>query len=209
MKVLTAVALALTLSAPAMAQQPRKVGRALMTFYWIVDESAPRYHGAHSAVLTDVHGNVIARTTSRFKKDVVMEGAGWLRDGRTVEYIGRIRGERRFRVTNLKYGCSSTGCALSPYRTVAVDPRFVKLGSRIYVPQLKGAKLPDGSVHDGMFVAVDRGAFRGHHIDVFVGCGPRSSRPFVEKGYGSLSHVTVYVMAPTQVAGGLVAGGMK
>lgn len=210
---LTAVALALALSVPAIAQPPRKVGRALMTFYWVVDESAPRYRsGSHDAALLDSHGHVIARTSRRFRKDLVMEGAGWLRDGRTIVYAGKVHGERRFRITSLKYGCSSTGCALAPYRSVAVDPRFVKLGSTLYIPQLKGTLLPDGTIHDGIFVATDRGGFRGRHIDVFVGCGSHSSRPFVSKGYGSRSHVTVYVVDRVTLqasSGGVDLAGMK
>lgn len=170
----------------------RKVGRALLTFYWAIDESSAKYRGKPNAILHDVHGKVIAATTRRFKLDLVMEGVGWLRDGRTVMFEKRIRGESRFRVTSAKYGLSSAGCPLMPYRTVAVDPRFVRVGSTIYIPQLEGAHLPDGTTHDGMFVATDHGHFRGSHIDIFVGAGARSARPFIRKGYGSRSHVTVY-----------------
>jgi hypothetical protein len=53
--------------------------------------------------------------------------------------------------------------------------------------------LPDGSKHDGIFIAHDRGGFRGAHIDIFVGVGPRSTRPFIRKGYPSRSYVTVYL----------------
>lgn len=136
---------------------------------------------------------MIAHTTARFKRELVREGTGWLRDGRTIMFERRTHGESRFRIVSSHYGYTSTGCTLNPYRTVAVDPRFVKLGSVIYVPQLKGAELPDGTIHDGIFHAVDRGHFRGRHIDVFVGAGARSARPFLRKGYASRSHVTVYL----------------
>jgi hypothetical protein len=43
-----------------------------------------------------------------------------------------------------------------------------------------------------MFIATDRGRFRGAHVDFFAGDGPRGARPFIRKGYGSRSHVTVY-----------------
>lgn len=187
-------AAALAGSALAAGERPkRKVGRALMTFYWMIDESSSRYHGKRDAVLRDSHGRVIAQTHHKFKRDLVMEGAGLLRDGRTVTYDQRLHGESRFRVTKSKYGDTVTGCPLVPYRTIAVDRRFVKLGSTIYIPQLKGAKLPDGTIHDGLFIASDRGHFRGAHIDVFVGAGAKSAGPFARKGYGSRSHVTVYV----------------
>lgn len=164
-----------------------------MTFYWIVDESSSRYNGKPTAVLRDPRGKVIAHTTKRFKLELVREGSGFLRDGRTVIFDRRVDGESRFRVVNAKYGLGSTGCPLIPYRTIAVDPRWVKLGSAVYIPQLKGTRLPDGTIHDGMFTAIDRGHFRGAHIDFFTGVGARSARPFIRHGYGSRSHVTVYI----------------
>jgi 3D (Asp-Asp-Asp) domain-containing protein len=187
------VLLTLVLAAPASAEEPRKIGRALVTFYWLIDESSARYHGKATATLRDMHGNVIAHTSPRFKRELLMEGTGWLRDGRTVMYQAKVGGESRFRITKSRYGLGSMGCDLDPYRTVAVDRRFVKLGSTIYIPQLKGMKLPDGTIHDGLFVANDHGHFRGAHIDFFVGAGPRGSRPFARKGHGSRSHVTVYL----------------
>ncbi len=163
-----------------------------MTFYWSIDESSSRYRGKSADVIRDPAGHVIAHTSRRFKIDLVRQGTGVLRDGRTVGYIKRVRGESRFRVTSAKYGLATNGCPLIPLRTIAVDPHFVKIGSRIYIPQLKGARLPDGTIHDGMFIASDSGHFRGRHIDMFAGSGPRGMRPFVRKGYGSRSHVTVY-----------------
>lgn len=186
-----ALCLALCGAAPA-AGEKQKVGRAVLTFYWVIDENSPRYRGDASAVLRDPRGRVIARTHPRFKLDLVRQGSGWLRDGRTVNYIKRVAGESRFRISSSKYGLGSTGCRLIPYRTIAVDPRFVKHGTRVYIPQLKGAVLPDGTIHDGMFIAADRGHFSGAQVDVFVGAGSSGNRPFVRKGYGSRSRVTVY-----------------
>ncbi|HYI09920.1 MAG TPA: hypothetical protein VEK57_12720 [Thermoanaerobaculia bacterium] len=80
----TAGLLCLILSEAAPAA-PVKVGRALVTFYWVVDESAPKYRGDVSAVLRDPRGRVIARTHRQFKLDLVRQGSGWLRDGRTGE----------------------------------------------------------------------------------------------------------------------------
>jgi len=173
---------------------PKKLGRALVTFYWTLDETAPRYRGKASAVLEDVRGRVLARTSKRFRRDLIMEGSGHLRDGRTVVYDRKVDGENRFRLGRSQYGEGQLGCALIPYRTVAVDPHFVELGSTLSIPQLKGAHLPDGTTHDGIFVADDRGRFRGSHIDIFIGSGPKGARPFVRKGYGSRSHVKVYLV---------------
>lgn len=188
-----AVALLVCVGGAAAAESRAKVGHALLTYYWIIDESSSRYDGRADAVLRDGRGKVLAHTTAKFKRELVREGTGWLRDGRTVMFERRTHGENRFRIVSSRYGYSSTGRPLEPYRTVAVDPHFVKLGSIIYIPQLKGARLPDGTIHDGMFRAADRGHFRGRHVDVFVGVGARGARPFLQRGYPSRSRVTVYL----------------
>lgn len=169
-----------------------KIGRALMTFYWVIDESSSRYAHRHDVVIRDPRGGVIAQTSAKFRRELIMEGAGRLRDGRMVLYSRKTKGEHRFRLTSTPYGKGVTGCPLVPYRTIAVDPDFVRLGSKVFIPQLQGARLPDGTLHDGLFSALDRGQFRGAHIDVFVGVGSRGSRVFSRKGYGSRSHVTLY-----------------
>src|SRR3954454_4075668 len=191
---MTARAILLTffVATTAFAAPPKRIGRAIVTFYWLIDETAPRYRGKAVAELEDVRGHVIAMTSVRFRKDLIREGSGHLRDGRTVAYDQRLHGTNRFRIVHSEYGVGRLGCALVPYRTVAVDPHFIKLGTTISIPQLKGARLPDGTIHDGIFVATDRGHFRGSHVDVFVGLEPKGARPFIRKGYGSRSHVTVY-----------------
>ena len=48
------------------------------------------------------------------------------------------------------------------YQSIAVDPRVIELGSRVYVPAYRN----DG--HGGWFIAQDTGgAINGRHIDVF------------------------------------------
>jgi 3D (Asp-Asp-Asp) domain-containing protein len=190
----TAVALTLFLAPAAIASEPVKLGKVSLTYYWIIDESAAQYRGRADATLCDARGCVIARTSRKFRKALVLEGTGWLRDGRAVVYDRKIRGQHRFRVAKEKCGYSITGCPLIPYRTAAVDPHFIKLGSKIFIPQLKGARLPDGTIHDGIFIATDRGHFHGRHVDLFVGTGARAARPFVRRGYPSRSHVSVVLL---------------
>ena len=175
------------------ARDSKKVERALLTFYWIVDESSSRYDGKRDAELLDVRGRLIVRTHRRFRKELLMEGSGRLRDGRVVVFHKKLNGVNRFRISNTRYGRTSRGCALVPYRTIAVDPGVVPLGSKVFIPQLAGTKLPDGSTHDGVFLATDRGQFRGAHVDVFVGAGAAAAKPFTRRGYRSRSRVTLHV----------------
>ncbi|MGI8558761.1 MAG: 3D domain-containing protein [Solirubrobacteraceae bacterium] len=53
--------------------------------------------------------------------------------------------------------------ALTPYRTLAVDPTLISLGSRVYIPAYVG--VPGAS---GWFIAEDTGgAISGRHVDVY------------------------------------------
>ena len=189
-----AVSLTLFFAPAAMAAPPAKGTKVSLSFYWIIDESSAQYRGRADAPLRDVRGHVLARTSRKFRRALVLEGTGWLRDGRAIMYDRKVGGEHRFCIAREKCGFAVTGCALIPFRTAAVDPHVIKLGSKIYIPQLKGARLPDGTIHDGIFIATDRGHFRGRHVDLFVGTGARGARPFIRRGYGSRSHVTVVVL---------------
>ena len=189
-----AIALAIVpLSAQEKEKEKRKVGTAILTYYWIVDETSSKYDRNRDVDLLDRRGRVIAKTNARFRKEVALEGTGWLRDGRTIRFDRLVKGDYRFRVIKSRYGITANGCPAEPYRTAAVDPRFVKLGSKIYIPALKGTLLPDGTKHDGIFIAHDRGAFRGAHVDIFVGIGAEGTRPFNRHGNRSRSKVSVYL----------------
>ncbi len=76
------------------------------------------------------------------------------------------------------------GIPCDPFRTLAADlgayatsdPRFkgrgglVPAGTRAFVLELAGVKLPDGTTHDGWCVVNDTGgAIYGAHFDVFAG----------------------------------------
>jgi 3D (Asp-Asp-Asp) domain-containing protein len=78
-------------------------------------------------------------------------------------------------VTRAQWGTAGSGKPLQPFRTVAVDPRVVKLGSLLYVPLLEGRTMPGrqpwgGYVHDGCVIADDTGGhIAGNRLDLFVG----------------------------------------
>lgn len=63
---------------------------------------------------------------------------------------------------------------LVPYRSIAVDPKRIPIGTVLYIPAARGTEisLPDGSkaIHDGYFFAADDGhGIEETHIDVFLG----------------------------------------
>jgi len=106
-----------------------------------------------------------------------LQGTGKLHDGRVLNIWGACSCEHSpcFKVTQAQWGTSGSGKSLQPFRTVAVDPKIVKLGSLLYVPLLEGRTMPGrqpwgGYVHDGCVVADDTGGhISGSRIDLFVG----------------------------------------
>lgn len=159
----------------------RKIGDLKPTFYWVAleeDDGAPRTHA-----LKDMDGNVLAMVSRKYFASIRLEGTGRLLDGRVLNYAGRIKlpgggQEIRYLVCppEAPYGYGVNNIPLVPFRSVAVDPKVVKMGSRVFIPQAVGAVLPDGTVHDGIFQAVDVGdAIKNQRIDVFTEFGDQSA----------------------------------
>jgi 3D (Asp-Asp-Asp) domain-containing protein len=119
----------------------------------------------------------IAEVSKEFAQQIALQGTGKLRDGRVVNIFGACNCKRSpcFKVTQAQWGTSGSGKPLQPFRTIAVDPKVVKLGSLLYVPLLEGRLMPGrapwgGYVHDGCVVADDTGGhIAGNRIDLFVG----------------------------------------
>lgn len=94
----------------------------------------------------------------------------------------RPSGTVRWRRAPHPFGTGARGNALVPFRTLACDigtvrgsrpwvkGGYAKFGQRVFIPAAVGLRLPDGSVHDGMFHCGDVGGkITGNHIDVFLG----------------------------------------
>ena len=119
----------------------------------------------------------IAEVSKEFASQVALQGTGKLHDGRVVNIAGACNCRRSpcFNVTQAQWGTAGSGKLLQPFRTVAVDPKVVKLGTLLYVPLLEGRRMPGrapwgGYVHDGCVIADDTGGhIAGNRIDLFVG----------------------------------------
>ncbi len=119
----------------------------------------------------------IAEVSKEFAAALALQGTGQLRDGRVLNVWGHCSCDHSpcFKITESKWGTAGTGRPLQPFRTVAVDPKVVKLGSLLYVPILEGRTMPGrspwgGFVHDGCVVADDTGGgIDGNQLDLFVG----------------------------------------
>lgn len=123
---------------------------------------------------------VLAEVDKEFAVSLALQGTGKLRDGRLLNVASKAdcpcdRKPCFHEIQNQQWGTAGTGRALQPFRTVAVDPAVIKLGSLLHVPLLEGRTMPGrapwgGFVHDGCVVADDTGGgIKGFQIDLFVG----------------------------------------
>jgi 3D (Asp-Asp-Asp) domain-containing protein len=183
---------------------PKPLGHFTITFYYMIGEEevvAKRASGkavndndgAYNGVVEDALAAAvpadlvtlyepdtcepIADVSRDFASQLALQGTGKLLDGRVLNIWGphcKCDHSPCFKVTANPWGNAGTGRPLQPFRTVAVDPQVVKLGSLLYVPLLEGRTMPGrapwgGFVHDGCVVADDTGGFAGNKIDLFVG----------------------------------------
>lgn len=179
------------------SDEPRPLGKFTITFYYVIGEDEVVAKGAarpsaandnSDTTLASVGPDVvtlyepkgcseIADVSPDFASQLQLQGTGKLHDGRVVNIAGRCRCGHSpcFHVTRSQWGTAGTGKPLQPFRTVAVDPKVVKLGSLLYVPLLEGRTMPGrapwgGYVHDGCVVADDvGGGIDGNQLDLFVG----------------------------------------
>jgi 3D (Asp-Asp-Asp) domain-containing protein len=182
---------------------PRQLGQFSITFYYVVGEdelpakplvvAANDNRGSDGGDAADTRlaaitsnrvtlyagGSCepIADVSNDFAAQLALQGTGKLRDGRVLNIWGACNCNHSpcFKVIQAQWGTAGTGKPLQPFRTIAVDPKVVKLGSLLYVPLLEGRLMPGrapwgGYIHDGCVVADDTGGhIMGNRIDLFVG----------------------------------------
>lgn len=139
--------------------------------------------GPRDATLFDAKCAPIAAVTTSFHDAVCVQGSGRLASGATVSFARRDcacaavcprTGQRicfeQLDPARFPSGRGATGKPITPFRTVAVDTKVIPLGTRLFVRELVGLPLPDGTPHDGCVIAEDRGLkVVGRQIDVFTG----------------------------------------
>lgn len=170
-----------------------------MTFYWLAYES----EYANEPYVVDIYtrqGFVIGRFPRTWVFELKLEGSGMLRDGRALNYDGRCQYGIGICFQTLDpvehpLGKGGQGRPLEPYRSVAVDPRFVPLGTPLFIPEIVGMRLPDGGTHDGCVRADDTGGnIKRHELDFFV--ESYANYKFSDDQFWGNSHVTPYVEEP-------------
>src|SRR5690606_27071666 len=119
-------------------------GSFQFTYYWTPTEVERR--GRTVRLFRDGSCRPIGRVSRSFARRMQVEGGGRLRDGRVLIYAGACSCPRSpcFRVAprGHSWGTGIDDRPLSPFRSVAVDPRRVPIGTVLYIPELDGLRMP-------------------------------------------------------------------
>ncbi|TMQ02616.1 MAG: hypothetical protein E6J91_51000 [Deltaproteobacteria bacterium] len=136
----------------------RDLGNFLLTHYTFALESDPRHKNSPKVSAPGLPKD------KKYKQSflgstlgIKMQGTGLAEDGHYIHYAG-----------NNTYGYGVGGAAGTPvaWKTVAVDPSVIKLGSHLDIKAYESK---------GIFTAKDTGGkIKGKHIDVFAGAVPLS-----------------------------------
>lgn len=150
------------------------------TFYYLPIMSNDK----RGVALLDMDGNKLGPIISNQKFcHLAMQGSGVI-DGVVYGYSG-AKGHRqadcqygpservRFHRDPNRYGTGVKNWAITPFKSIAVDPRVIPYGSKVYIPRAAGVEyMHEGKthIHDGIFLAQDTGGkIKGTHIDVYLG----------------------------------------
>jgi 3D (Asp-Asp-Asp) domain-containing protein len=162
--------------------QGKILGNFRNTYY---DFPSERDHTGEAVSLHDPRCNVIRQVPRGFYEAVCVQGSGTLSSGSTVSFAKRDcecaavcpRTKQKICFDELDarqfpWGRGATGQPITPLLTVAVDTELVPLQTSLYIPEFDGMPRDGQSegVHDGCFIAQDRGMrVKGKHVDVFTG----------------------------------------
>ncbi len=144
-----------------------------LRFYWLAMENRFLDHPLDTDIYSP-EGYRLGVYSARFVRALRMEGSGVLADGRVIHYAGRCKYGMGtcFRILDhekFPFGKGASRRTLTPFKSVAVDPRFIPLGESLYIPEFDGLLLPDGTHHDGCVRADDTGGnIKKRKMDFFV-----------------------------------------
>ena len=177
--------------------KPAKLSGAKKTWAtWYNIHLGDRHRGAGSH-LYDMKGKSLVETTRRNFCKCAMEGTCWIREKgvyKYYNYAGKgstrqsckayfsydpVSYNRFYKLSDYKkYGSGVSSYRLVPFRTIAVDRKFIPYGSTVFIPSAVGIEFTfEGKQysHDGFFFAGDTGGLiKGNHIDVFIGKDQKS-----------------------------------
>lgn len=151
------------------------LGQFALSYYWMASQEDQH---KRSVQLYTRHCTPLAKVSRKFAQRLAREGTGQLHDGRTINVAGPCdcgHSPCYFELdAETPWGVGVGERPLSPFRSVAVDPETVPIGTVLYIAELDGLTVPGhppwgGFVHDGCVIADDRGgAIEGKQIDLYM-----------------------------------------
>jgi 3D (Asp-Asp-Asp) domain-containing protein len=158
------------LSSGSAAAQSKGTGH--WTIYYIAEvEPADAGKGPRGNV-TYLDGRTVPfHVTSAAHQVMEMQAVAAVRTEKGRRMFTRIEKGKWLEMDPENYGLGNRNNPIMPFVTVAADQSKHPFGSRVFVPDLKGSKLPDGSAHSGYFWVGDSGGrIKGNlRFDLFVG----------------------------------------
>lgn len=151
--------------------------KATLTQYWIPKEGdkdmlndgkTVTLTGSKSKTLKTDSGSTIAKVSKTTYEKFQMEGTGLLSNGVMVNLDSSKDTFMKVDRNEHPYGLGSDDdVSLVPWVSVASND--VKRGTKLYIKELDGVKLPDGKTHNGCVRVDDEGwSFSGCQLDFFV-----------------------------------------
>lgn len=178
---------------PRVEDAPRPDLTLRVTQYYTAVEG--EYPIGDSTAFLTVDGAVLHEGSEDFYRAAATEGSARLSDGTVLNWHRKVDGEVRWKEVSAAYGLAADGCELVPWRTIAVDPDVVPLGTRVRILETQGITLPDGETHDGIWWANDTGvSIEDDRVDLFTGNGQASMDPLYAAGITHLQPLTVAVL---------------
>lgn len=164
--------------------------------YFLADEA--RFDGEKTASILDRQGNIIAGADYYFvngleKGTLRHEKTGILKNGKVFSYDTTINNIPRYFEIKNSVGVGKTGRPLKVFRSVAVNPNLISLGTYLEIPKTRGMLLPDGTKHNGFWIADDIGEnLEDYEIDLFL--GTQGNRVFLKaEGVGNQEKLRVNI----------------
>ncbi len=145
-----------------------------LRYYWLAEQSKHNQFEEGTDAIYSPAGVFLGIFSTRFVRTLILEGSGLLEDNRVINYAGKCRWGVGtcfdiLDVNRYPFGRGAKRRPLVPFRSVAVDRSVIEIGEPIYIPELDGAKLPSGNIHDGCVRADDTGGgIKKRKIDFFV-----------------------------------------
>lgn len=168
--------------------------RLAATLYYSAQQDD--YASGSSARFRDIDGKVLRKGSNDFKRAASIEGTAVFSNGQVLNYHERVGGEVRWEQTRHGYGIDARGCPLVPFRSAAVDPRVIPLGTKMIIHETRGMRLPGGKTHDGIWYATDTGdGITGKRIDLFTGAGIASMDIVERHNIGHLQRLNTEYLA--------------